>query len=475
MPLWPWLVAPALMLLLIVGFSVACLLLVNRGGTPGPQSEPEGSAAVAPQPEPPPAAPADVPADRVTAAPQDAEPETTPAHPPTMAPPVPTRGPQPALDLGLAANASDRGASLVRTALELPKLSETLRLAPPGEAAPKEVPRATPEREALYDAVVQRFILFDVGRLPGLPGRKAALDFEALGPDAIPALVRGLNHSATLDASCPVVSISDKLGRLLASCSDVELLTEVRDSIGKGVGPTLHHAYLTALKQSSAERLKKSKALLKPRVPQLVAALKSKDPATRRKAANTLGLAGAEAKAAVPALVEALKDSDSQARGYAASALAAVGPRAVPALLKAAEASPDRQVRGLAYQALGDSRPADDATPRALVAALGDPDREVRGAAQLGLIRLGRPAAPALAKALREKEAAVRRLAAETLQELGPDAKAAAADLVAALRDDDEDVRDAAGRALDVIDPDFRRTTGAAAGPGRAAEGRRQP
>jgi hypothetical protein len=262
----------------------------------------------------------------------------------------------------------------------LPKLSESLRLTLSGEAAPKEVARPTPQREALYDAVVQRYILYDVGRLKGPEGRKAELDFEALGPDAIPALVRGLNRSAALDASCPVSSISRKLGTLLASCGDRELLAQARDDIGKGVGPTLHHAYLTALKRDCAERLK-------PPVARLVAALKSKDPATRRKAANTLGLTGAEAKAAVPALVEALRDPDAEVRGYAARALAVIGAPAVPALMKAATSGPDAQARALACLALGESRPLTDNATRALVSARDDASQDVRAAAAAALTR----------------------------------------------------------------------------------------
>jgi hypothetical protein len=380
MSLWPWLVAPALMLLLIVGFSVGCLFLVKRDpGKVNPPPEPVAVAVSAPQPDPPvsqappdtqPAPPAPGPRDAARVAPEPA------AGPPVLAvlPLVPARQPQrPPVDKP----------ALARTVAELPQLSESLRIKSPAETALKEVPRATREREALYDAVVQRFILYDVGRLGVLDGRQAALDFEALGPDAIPALVRGLNRSATLDASCPVSSISFKLGALLASCTDLELIAEVRDGIGKGVGPTPHQAYLMALKRNCDQHLKKSKELLKPRVPQLVAALKSKDTLERRKAANTLGLAGAEAKAAVPALIGALKDADPEARGYAARALAAIGPPAVPALLKAAESSPDPQVRSLACLALGESRPTTDRITRALVAARDDPDPAVRAAAAL--------------------------------------------------------------------------------------------
>ncbi|HKI35888.1 MAG TPA: HEAT repeat domain-containing protein [Gemmataceae bacterium] len=448
MSLWPWLVAPALMLLLIVGFSVTFLLLGNRGDKPTPQPEPEAPALVAEQQT----APTDTrPKERPAPSEEDA-PRVEPAPAPpaerpvaALAPFFPTRRPQPAPDLELAANAPDNRLAAGVAVGPLPLLSETLLLTSAADTAPKEVPRATPEREALYDRVVGRFILYDIGRLRGLEGRKAAADFEALGPDAIRALVRGLNRSATLDASCPVVAISGKLGTLLAACNDVELLAEVRDSIGKGVGPTPYAAYLTALKQASADRLKKSQNLLKPPVPQLVLALKSKDATTRRKAANALGLAGADAKTAVPALVEALKDGDPQVRRYAASALAAIGPPAVAPLLKTAEGGADRQVRSLAYLALGEVRPADGDALRGLVRALKDPEKDIRAAAASALARLGVVAVPPLRQALKDKDAS----AALALGQIGPPAvNAAIPDLVTALKDDDKELRVAAHHAL---------------------------
>jgi hypothetical protein len=327
MPLWPWLIAPALMLLLIVGFSALCLLLAKPGHG---NLEPVAVAEEAPPPDDP---PAPAPPDPTPAEAPTAPPEEPPPAP--VAPLFPTRTQQPAPDLELAANAPDDGGRVTA----LPRLSEAMPTMTSADASAKEVAKPTAEREALYDGVVQRYILYDLGRLRGLPGRKAALDFEALGPDAIPALVRGLNQSATLDASCPVMAISARLSALLADCNDLELIAKVRDSVGKGVGFTPYAAYLDAIKQSCAARLKKSQRGVKPNVPKLVAALKAKDPAARREAANALGLAGADAKAAVPALVGALKDPDPQVRGTAARALSAVGPPAVHAQLKDADST----------------------------------------------------------------------------------------------------------------------------------------
>ena len=351
MSIWPWLIAPALMLLLIVGFSV--LLVFMPRGSGKTSTEPEAPA-VAANPSPP-SQPADdppkssPPPDRPNAPDAD-PPEKPPAKPPaaTVAPLFPTRQPQPAPDLESAANAPAR-LTIGAGPKPLPQLSEALLLTSAKEGTPKEVPKATPQREAVYDDVVQRYILYDIGRLRGLAGRKAALDFEALDLDAIPALVRGLNRSATLDASCPVMAISQKLTTLLSKCDDLEMIAQMRDTIGKDVGTTPYYDYLNSLKKACVQRLKHAQEQSKPSVPHLVAVLKSGNASTRRKAANMLGLAGADAKAAIPALIEALKDSDSQVRGTAARALAVIGPAAVPSLLKAAQSSSDRQVRILAY------------------------------------------------------------------------------------------------------------------------------
>ena len=59
----------------------------------------------------------------------------------------------------------------------------------------------TPEEEKEFDGVIDRFIQFDTGRLKGQKGKQAVSDFKQLGPDAIPALIRGLNRAASIDYS----------------------------------------------------------------------------------------------------------------------------------------------------------------------------------------------------------------------------------------------------------------------------------
>jgi hypothetical protein len=112
------------------------------------------------------------------------------------------------------------------------------------------LPELTDEEEKRYDEIIDRFIQYDTGRLRGAEGRKALEDFQRLGPDSIPALVRGLNRAANINHSCPVTVIDAKLRRLLGPTRDVKLAEFVRDEIGNGVGPTRHAAVLQNLRMA---------------------------------------------------------------------------------------------------------------------------------------------------------------------------------------------------------------------------------
>src|SRR5262245_24587783 len=70
------------------------------------------------------------------------------------------------------------------------------------------LPAVTKEQEEEFDRIINRFILADTGRLKGAEARKAVKEFEALKPEAIPALIRGLNRAAMIEHSCPVTVIA---------------------------------------------------------------------------------------------------------------------------------------------------------------------------------------------------------------------------------------------------------------------------
>lgn len=110
------------------------------------------------------------------------------------------------------------------------------------------LPYLTREEEDKIDEIVNRFMLYDIGRLKGREGAKALKAFKDLGPEAIPSLVRGVNRAAMIEHSCPVVVIAQKLGRLLAASDDEELMEFVKDNIGSGVGRTRHAGVLQDLR-----------------------------------------------------------------------------------------------------------------------------------------------------------------------------------------------------------------------------------
>jgi hypothetical protein len=96
------------------------------------------------------------------------------------------------------------------------------------------------EEENRLDDIINRFIDYDSGKLKGPEGKKALADFQKLGPDAIPALLRGLNTAARIEHSCPAVQITRKLAKMLSSSRDTELLEFARENGGAGVERSRH-------------------------------------------------------------------------------------------------------------------------------------------------------------------------------------------------------------------------------------------
>jgi hypothetical protein len=125
------------------------------------------------------------------------------------------------------------------------------------------------------DEVVERFIQFDVGRLRGAEGEKARQGFERLGTESLPALIRGLNRSAKMHASCPVMVISQKVGTMLQQNPQPALVRYALDNIGRDVPPhAMHVGYLQQL-MNQLRPLDPSYSGLN--VPMLLASLKSRD------------------------------------------------------------------------------------------------------------------------------------------------------------------------------------------------------
>ncbi len=142
-------------------------------------------------------------------------------------------------------------------AVEPPDKTETPRK--PNPFAPS-LPALTKDEEDKIDAVIDRMILADTGQLKGDDAKQAMRDFDKLGPEAIPGLIRGINRAAQLEHSCPTLVIQKKLGRMLLGSYDTELLEFARDNIGAGVGKSLH---MRALQDLRVQCMLRRNALLR--------------------------------------------------------------------------------------------------------------------------------------------------------------------------------------------------------------------
>src|SRR5947208_2739436 len=85
---------------------------------------------------------------------------------------------------------------------------------PPHPFAPS-LRQLTPKEQAKAEEIVERFIQFDIGKLLGPAGKKAAEDFERLPAEAVFVLIDGFNRTANMEASCPCVVIGKKIIRII--------------------------------------------------------------------------------------------------------------------------------------------------------------------------------------------------------------------------------------------------------------------
>ena len=117
----------------------------------------------------------------------------------------------------------------------------------PNPLAPS-LPLLTADEEDQLDKVIDRFMLFDTGQLKGDEGKEALRAFEKLGPEAIPALIRGINRAAVMENSCPTLVMAKKLSRMLAASDDQDLLDFAHDNIAAGVERSRHMNVLQDLR-----------------------------------------------------------------------------------------------------------------------------------------------------------------------------------------------------------------------------------
>lgn len=131
----------------------------------------------------------------------------------------------------------------------------------PAESPPRKphpiapsLPQLTREEEAKIEDVINRFIKFDIGELPGPDGQKAKEEFAALGPEAFFQLVAALQRAASIEASCPAVSIGRKILTILRHTKDPGLLDFARENIGAGVTRSPHMGVIKDLRMVALMR-----------------------------------------------------------------------------------------------------------------------------------------------------------------------------------------------------------------------------
>lgn len=136
-------------------------------------------------------------------------------------------------------------------------------------------------------------------------------------------------------------------------------------------------------------------------------------------------------------LLADLKTNETVKKRKAVKHIASMGTSAkgaAPALIALLERDRDALVRRGAAEALGVVGGEAKATITALAKAMNDSDLEVITVASLSLSKYGKQAVPVLQEALSDKDNQVRKHAAEALAKIGPDAKDAVPDLLKAYQ-----------------------------------------
>jgi len=110
------------------------------------------------------------------------------------------------------------------------------------------LPQLTRAEEAKIEDIINRFIQFDTGMLTGEDGQRAKEEFAALGPEAFFQLVAGLQRAASIEASCPAVSIGRKILTILRGSKDPALLDFARENIGAGITRSPHMGVIKDLR-----------------------------------------------------------------------------------------------------------------------------------------------------------------------------------------------------------------------------------
>lgn len=285
------------------------------------------------------------------------------------------------------------------------------------------LPLLTEKEQVAIEGVIDRFIEYDIGKLKGAAAAKAIAAFKALGPEAIPALLEGLNKAANLEDSCPAVLIAKKLAQMLSASNDPELLQFAREMIGVGVTARRHTVVLKDLKITCQLRR---------------AALQRAELAK-----NGGAVKGAGGKAPRSMTVAELASAAGSERGpRLKQVLSELATRKGPQVLEAlgtAAGSYDKEVQRHARNLL--QKHLTRASGAAVKAKLKDDRAEVRAAAARNIGARGLRYGAELIDLLSDSEADVRQAARRALvrlsrgQDYGPEPGASDDDVAVAVRD----------------------------------------
>jgi hypothetical protein len=274
-------------------------------------------------------------------------------------------------------------------AADTPSAKDKPRHSPYGPS----LPYLTKEEEDKLDQIIDRFMLYDIGRLQGEAAKKALKDFKDLGPEAIPALVRGVNRAARIEHSCPVVVIAQKLNRLLLASDDQELLDYVRDDIGAGVGRTRHAGVLQDLRLSVTMH---RNAVARrpppgPKSPRLMTVTELADAGSTERGPRLksilIELEKRRGKEVLPGLAHAAGSYDKDIRKLGRDLLERHLARQTEAVVKEKLHDELTEVRLAAVRVVAARMPR---LAGELIDLLGDEQAEVRAAAHDALVRLAR-------------------------------------------------------------------------------------
>ncbi len=250
------------------------------------------------------------------------------------------------------------------------------------------------------------------GEIKASPIAKIALAIVLAGvlapPNASSATVTAANYNNQIKLQVQQVVAKVSVEQLIRDLDskDGYLVNAAVDALVKKGEPAVPDLIKALKNNNNLTRDYIVKVLSKigePAVPDLIKALKNNNVYIRRYAIKTIARIGSAAEIAVPDLIKALRsDEDANVRSYAAYALGEIGPAAeiaVPDLIKALRNDEDANVRIYAAYALGEIGPAAKAAVPALIKALEDNNVYVRINAIIALGEIG-PAAEAAVPAL---------------------------------------------------------------------------